>query len=478
MSAPTPGRRAARRAAPRKRVQPGPASAGAAALVAASALLVAASGLVRATPVPAAAPATVPVDQVTNVCLGSPVPASSDASTLTAPLSDAAGGGSLTVGPAGKPPRTQGPATRGSLQKLPAPGAGSALTVAASGGAAVGRGTFQVDRSRANNALATQDCLQPQPRWWFTGAGAGLDHQSKLVLANVDPGPAVVDVIALGPGGLVDSVGTRGITLQPGEVRTIDLLDVAPQSDELAVHVQASRGRVVAAMADSFASSAGAQPGQEWLPPQDDADRVLRLAPLPAKADGRTLLVANPGGREALVQVEVSGKTGSFPPTDVGELQVPPGAVLSTNLGSALGPDVSGVVIHSTLPVTATVRSSSASDVAYAVGVPVLDGPAAAVLPAGTTGTVHLTAGTHAAKARVVAYSAKGDAVGSGELDVPAGSTQTWTAKRGAGYVVVTPTKGQLFGGVALEAGDLMSQVALRPLPVVLERPVVVPDLR
>ena len=477
MSTPTPGRRAARRAAPRPRPSFDRSSLKGVALVAVAALLLLAAGIVEAQPEPAAAPTEVPIDQVTTACLGSPVDGESETSTLAAPLPDAPDAGSVMAGSVGAQPKAQGNDSRGEQRKLDAPGSGSALMVTASDVAAIGRSTFLVDRPRGRRALATQECLPARSRWWFAGAGAGLDHQSQLVLTNVDPGPAVVDVVVNGPGGVVDSVGTRGITLPPGEVRTIDLLDIAPKSDELGVRVEASRGRVVAALADSFAAEAGAEPGQEWLPPQEETSRLLRLAPLPRKADRRTLVVANPAGREALVDVQISGAAGSFAPTGVDALRVPPGAVVTTDIKSAVGDEASGVLLRSTVPVSATVRSSSGSDVAYAGAVRSLDGPATAVLPSGTTGAVNLTAGEKGGTARVVAYSSKGKEVDSGELDLPPRATLAWSSKRAADYVVVTPTEGRIFGGVTLAGDGVLSQVALRPLPVTLRRPAVVPLL-
>jgi hypothetical protein len=42
----------------------------------------------------------------------------------------------------------------------------------------------------------------------------------------------------------------------------------------------------------------------------------------------------------------------------------------------------------------------------------------------------------------------------------------------------VTPAKGRVYGGVTLEGSGALTQVALRPLPVFLKRPVVVPVIR
>ena len=483
MSTPTPGRRAAARQRPKLRM-PGRGAAPGIALVLLAGLLLAAAGFVQPDPEPAARPQTVPVEQVVTGCLGSPAKGESQASTVAAPLPDGSeaagedtGKATVTAGPAGEQGRAVSGAARGQIAELTSPDAGSALAVTATGGSAVGRGTFQLDQGDGAG-LAVQECLAPRSRWWFTGGGAALDHQSALVMANLDPGPAVVDVVVSGPDGVAEDLGTRGITLAPGEVREIELVEIAPQSDELAVHVEASRGRVVAGLSDAFATQPAAEPGLEWVPTQPDAARVLRLSPLPRGADGRTLVVSNPSDRDALVDVKVSGESGAFAPTGVEQLQVPAGSVATADLGDAVGKDASAIHLRSDIPVTATVRSSSGSDVSYAAAAPVLDGPAAAVLDEGSSAEVQLTAGEGGGTAGVTAYSARGEKVDATELEVPPTATLAWTPKGKAAYVVVTPGKGELSGGVSIEGGSGLSQVALRPLPVVLTRPAVVPVVR
>lgn len=482
MSTPTPGRRAAARRRPRP-PKPGRGALPGIVLVLLAGVLLAAAGMVQADPEPAAAPETVPVEESVAGCLGSPANANSQAVTVAAPLPEStasevgeAGGGTVTAGPAGEEGKEVGGSTRGRLAPLTAAERGSALAVSATEGSAVGRGTFQVDEGDAG--LAVQECLAPRSRWWFTGGGAALDHQSALVMANLDPGPAVVDVVVAGPDGVAEDLGTRGITLAPGEVRAIELVEVAPQSDELAVHVEATRGRVVAGLSDSFATRAAAEPGLEWVPTQPDAARSLRLSPLPRSADGRTLVVDNPSDRDALVEIEVSGESGAFAPTGVEQLQVPAGSVATADLGKAIGKDASAVHLRSDIPVTATVRSSSGSDVSYAAAAPVLDGPAAAMLPEGATGEVQLTAGQGGGAAQVTAYSDRGRKVDATELQVAPTGTLAWSPKGKAAYVVVDPVKGDVAGGVSIDGAAGVAQVVLRPLPVVLTRPVVVPVVR
>jgi hypothetical protein len=481
MSTPASGRRVARR---ERRGVDVLTALGVALVVLAASLLLAA-GAVENEPEPPARAGTVPVDEVATACAAFPAAGGGEALTLAAPLPDAAddGDGEVTAGPVGGRTEPVDGARRGVLLSLDvAPGGeaatGWALGVAAEDEAAVGRSTFVVDRARDAAALGVQECLAPRARWWFTGAGAGLDHASTLVVANLDPGRAVIDVEVHGPDGLVDSVGTRGITVQPGEVQVIDLVEVAPQTEELAVHVEASRGRVVAALADRFATRPAAPQGREWIPVQADAGRQLRLAPLPARADRRTLVVANPTGREALADVEISTASGAFVPTDVPQLRVPPGTVVTADLGPAVGREAAAVVLDSSVPLTATVRSTRASDVTYAAAAPLLDGPAAAVVADDTAPTLQLTAADGGGTADVTTYTAEGDEVDTAELVVEPGTTLSWSPEGRAAYLVVTPGGGRLFGGVSLSGAAGVSQVPLRPLPVALRRPVVTPVVR
>jgi hypothetical protein len=235
---------------------------------------------------------------------------------------------------------------------------------------------------------------------------------------------------------------------------------------------------VAAGLADDFATTPAADPGHEWVPPQTEASRTVRLGPLPRRADRRTLVVSNPGDREALVDVEVSGASGSFAPADLSQVRVPPGAVVTADLGSSIGREASAVVLRSPVPVTATVRSADAEDISYAAALPVLGGPAAAVLSEDAQAAVVLTSGEGASTATVTAYSSRGDEVDSEELTVPPTATLSWTPRGRAAYVVVTPRGGQVFGGVSLAGESGVTQLPLRPLPVVLTRPAVEPVVR
>jgi hypothetical protein len=465
------GRRAARKAT--RPVRPsGSAWAAVLTVVLAAGLVLTATGVGHEETV-SVQRSVLPVERVVNTCLTPPGSGADQSAgqdpgqgfTVAAPLPEQArptpqpSGGEVGVSSLGENdarPLAPEP-SRAELAGFPLPATTAAHTVTATGGAAVGRSTVQTVRDAGADAAAARVCLAPRPRWWFTGAGAQPGQASTLVLANVDPGSAVVDVTVHGPDGVLPTLGTRGVTLEPGEARSFELVDLAPSAEDLAVHVEATRGRVAAGVWDVLDDGEGL----EWLPAQEAASRVVRLAPLPRRAARRTLVVANPGEREQLVEVEISGREGAFAPTDAAQLRLAPGAVATADLTEAVAGPASAVIVRSSAPVAATVRSVRAGEVSYAGAAESLTGPAAAAFPAGATASVQLTAAGGGAQAAVVAYDGTGRRVADRELDLPPEGTAAWTVPRRADYVVVTPLRGRVGGGLVLTEGPSTTQVVL-----------------
>jgi hypothetical protein len=354
---------------------------------------------------------------------------------------------------------------------------GGRTVVEATGVAATG--AFATRADRAGRALAVTRCVSPRARWWFVGAGAALDHDSVLTLTNADPGPAVVDVRVLAGGGEVETVGTRGMTIAPGESRLIALADVAPQNEEVTVAVEASRGRVAAAVADRIADGPAAPDGTEWLPPAEDPSRLVRLAGVPATARDRALLVANPSDREALVEVEVSGPRGSFTPTGARTISVPPGGVVSVDGADLVtGEDAVAVRVRSQVPVVAAFRSRTRADQAYAGAVLPLAEPAVAPVLTGSRGRLQLSAGAGGAAVVVTGHTAQGRELDEESLEIDPGATVETTLPRRAAYVVVTPRRGNVTGAVSYAGPAGTAVLPLAALPVRVALPSVVPGPR
>ena len=414
-------------------------------------------------------PASATGQPVTDVLTACPQ-GSATAQILTGsiPLPALGGSGTLSVAPlAGAATKTA--IQRGVLTTLPA--AGKATVVDAAGPAAAGHFGVLVDHS--HGALAALRCSPPRSTWWFTGAAGTLDHGSRLLVANVDPGPAVVDVRVLGEQGPVDTVGTRGITLAPDSVRTFSLTGIAPKGQDLAVEVRASRGRVVAAVADSYAVGPGAPVGSDWLPDQRVPSRVVRIAAVP-QGSRPTLLLTNPSSLTALVGMRVEGPNGIFTPTQHAQVQVPAHSTRAVDISPAVGHETAGLLLRSRVPVVATVRSLAAGDSLHAAAVRPLEDAAAAAWPPGVRSRLLLTAGALPATASVAAYDERGHRLAGTVLHLAPGSTVSWRPPGHAGYLTVTPGDGAVHGAVVL-TGSGVAEVPLEGLPIRVERPVVRP---
>ena len=244
-----------------------------------------------------------------------PSPAPSATSTRiavgSAPLPGLGDRGQVRVTVPGGP-SARLPLGRGTLGDVPRRAAGAEAVIEAQGELAAGLFGFRSDSGPRWSAAVP--CGTPRASWWFTGAGASLDHGSTLLVSNVDPGVAVVDVRVYGPDGEVPTVSTRGIVLAPGTRKVLDLRDLAPQVDDITLSVRVTRGRVAAAVQDRYATGPGPATGESWLPDQPRPARLVRLAGLPAEAQRRTLLVANPSELQAVVRVDVSGGPVPSPP--------------------------------------------------------------------------------------------------------------------------------------------------------------------
>lgn len=383
-------------------------------------------------------------------------------------------GGTVGVGPTGDQP-TDLELARGEL--VPVDDAGDGPSLDAAGERAAGLFGLRTDAS--GTAAAVGACVAPRSSWWFTGLGADLDHSSQLVLSNVDPGPAVVDVTVFGPDGEIDTVGTRGITVAAGETTTISLAEVAPQTPELMVSVQASRGRIAVAASDRYAAGPAAPVGFEWVGGAPRPTRTVRLAGVPAAAATKTLLVGNPSDSEALLEVEVAGSGGSFVPTDLDEVSVAPGTVETVDLSDVLPRrEAVAVRVRAQVPVVASLRTAGRPDLTYADMTAPLVGPAAAPVLGRGRATVQLTAGDVASVARVEGFDADGRSTGDEELDVAATATSVWRPARGTDYVVVRPVEGAVFGAVAYDGAPGLATAPLRSLPIRVRLPEVVPGPR
>ncbi len=339
---------------------------------------------------------------------------------------------------------------RVTVDELPAPG-DEASEVVVPPEEADGVFASQVARSARWLALAT--CPEARADWWFVGVGGSESHSSTLQIANPRDGDAVIDVEVYGPKGLVETPGLRGLFVPAGTTRTLALDEVAPAVGDLAVHVTTARGLVAVVAADTYAPDLVATPVREWVAPQPAAARSLLLTGLPDKPARATLLVANPGEVEALVQLEVVGSEGTFTPQDNDTVRVPPGAVLAVPVTTVFDGRPLALRITSPRPVSATVRSTVAGDETYAGAAgPVADGSALGV-PDGVRAELRVsaTAATGAAGVvQVLSFDRAGKRLATERVSVKSATTGGYALPEDTRHVVLRSAAAGLVAGLVV----------------------------
>ncbi|KQV75810.1 hypothetical protein ASC61_12765 [Aeromicrobium sp. Root344] len=311
---------------------------------------------------------------------------------------------------------------------------------------------------------------------WLLGLGSGGKHFSTLILTNLADTPAAVDLSLWGPKGKIDAVGSEGIVVGPSSVRRIRLDELAAGEPELAMHVHRRRGSLSAVVNDSATTVfSGTEPVSATLSPR----RTQVIGGLVQGADGRTLMLLNPGADTARVAVKVIGAKNTFAPSGLEQIKVRAGATRSITVPKSAGAGAQALQVTSDQPVSATVRMApSAKDYAYAEAVPALTGPAVVPIEVGPkigAPRLLLTAPGAAATVDVQAYDSSMRRLAATTVKIKAGTT-TWTRLETpeAAYFVVTP-HGKVVAAATYVKGDGISSLALTAAPVTVLSPQVRP---
>lgn len=268
-----------------------------------------------------------------------------------------------------------------------------------------------VSRSGSGSAVG---CEAPAPERWFTGVGASAEHTSTLTLVNPDRGPAVADVTVWDGGGLVDVPALRGVRVPGGRTTSYDLSAVAPNRDALAMRVTVSRGRLASSVVDVVDPVGRDAPVREWLPGQAAPAATSYVAGVGTTSADRVLSLANPGDSEVRVALRLVSEESEFAPAGVEEVTLSPASVAEVDLSGVLrGRTLAGVQalrLDATGPVTASLRTRTAADLALSVAGPVVEGDTAVALPAGAKRLV-VTGATAPGVVALRAWDADGEEV-------------------------------------------------------------------
>jgi hypothetical protein len=314
----------------------------------------------------------------------------------------------------------------------------------------VALGAFAGQESRAKDWLAWLPCPEPRARWWFVGAGAAtVSHDTVLTVTNPRAGQAVLDVNVFGTDGPVEGPGLHGITVPAGTTHVIDLAKAAPAVGDLAVSVVARRGLVSVSAADRFAPGFVGKAVQEWLPGQSPPSSSLTMTGLPVRPDHATLVVANPRNADAVVAVQVVGATGTFTPKDTPALTVPARSVGTLPIESVFNGEPVAIRVTSEQQVTATVRTVTGGDVAFATGVRPLRGTTAFAVPTGSADVVLSSLGPDSS-VQLTAFGASGKQLLDKAVAVPKAASVVTRLPAAARFVRLVATAGDAVAGFSV----------------------------
>lgn len=309
--------------------------------------------------------------------------------------------------------------------------------------------SFAAQQARFSRQLAWVPCPEPRAIWWFVGAGGAVIHDTTLRITNPRTGAAVVDVDVFGQFGAVEAPGLHGITVPPGATRHVDIGETAPSVGNLAVRVVATRGLVAVSAADRFNIGVVGTKALEWLPPQSPPSKATTLTGIPAKADEATLMVANPGTVEAVAQIRIISKTGTFSPRGLKPFKVPPRSVASLSVKSFLDGSSLAIRVLSERRLTATIRTVVGRDTAFGTGALLVRSESAFAVPEGS-GRLTFSSLTAAGDVKVYAYDAKGRTVFAKTVEVPAQATAGLPLTAQIRYLRIVPSKSGVIAGFAI----------------------------
>lgn len=309
--------------------------------------------------------------------------------------------------------------------------------------------SFAGQQAKFAKQLAWVPCPEPRASWWFVGAGGAVIHGTTLRITNPRTGAAVVDVDVFGQFGAVEAPGLRGITVPPGATRTIDIGETAPSVGNLAVRVVASRGLVAVSAADRYNIGVIGTKALEWLPSQSPPSKATTVTGFPGKADEATLVVVNPGTVEAVAELRIIGKTGTFSPRGFKPFKIPPRAVRSVPVKSLLDGSSLAIRVVSERRLTATIRTVVGRDTAYGTGALTVRSESAFAVPEGS-GRMTFSSLTKAGEVKVYTYDAKGRSVAAKTVTVPAQGTAGLPLTAKVRYVKIVPPKSGVIAGFAV----------------------------
>ncbi|WP_028642563.1 DUF5719 family protein [Nocardioides sp. URHA0020] len=310
---------------------------------------------------------------------------------------------------------------------------------------------------------AVAGCAPPTASRWFTGVGAGASHRSVLELTNPDSGTAVADITVHGRDGVVDAPALHGVSVRGGTSVRLDLSTSIPRTDDLALEVVTTRGRIGASVLDRY-DRVGSDPlTQDWMAGQAEPTADNLLLGIAPGTGTRTLTIANPGDDEVRAELKVIDTESVFAPDGVEPIRVPPQSVVrvpvTAIVNQAVDDGAIGISISASGPVTASMRSLVRKDLSLTAVGASFDTESTVLLPAEpATGSaaadrrVVLSAVSGAGAVTVVARAADGSSLKQVKAEIVPGRGVVVRLPPSSRQLSVLPSRTSLTGAVVTSA--------------------------
>jgi len=174
--------------------------------------------------------------------------------------------------------------------------------------------------------------------WTVLGLRTDGGNEAILRMVNPHPADATFAVTLVTPGGIVEPIALRNVSVASGTHTLVRLNDHLPEQSDIAAVVTVGAGRIVVGGLQRAVAGIGDIEGVSAVPALTAPAATWTLPWLPAGPEvDSTVWVRNPGVRPVVVQITVHTPQGSALPDLLDSIEVAAGAVVAVS-GADLAP--------------------------------------------------------------------------------------------------------------------------------------------
>ncbi|HEX2150170.1 MAG TPA: DUF5719 family protein, partial [Actinomycetota bacterium] len=213
--------------------------------------------------------------------------------------------------------------------------------------------------ARGRGAAASRCSAQPSSRWLFAAGSTSRGENHYLLISNPFREEAVVRVRLMAGDKEVVPARLRDLVIRPFSQTSVYLSDYLQEEPSFGIEVTASRGRVIVARYSNVTSGEGRGISLDVGAQNVSSEWIFAEGRVPSDGE-ETIVVVNPGSREALIGVVFMTAEERTAPPELAEMPVPAGRQLVIKVSDHLPRGTSyGIQLSSTndVPVVAERRT-------------------------------------------------------------------------------------------------------------------------